>query len=171
MNVFEYIQKFEGGRAWKYIIIHHSATVDGRTNDWQAIKAWHTGKIGSPDPKSPNFNPYIEKPDRDIGYHFGIEYIDGKLTPLIGRGLDLPGAHCVGRNGDGIGICVVGNYDYQSPGHDQLFLLGSICRELMRKYGIGEFRIEPHRNFAQKTCPGRMFNMEKLKNYISGAIT
>jgi hypothetical protein len=171
VNVFEYIQGYTGGRSWKYIIIHHSLTKDGKVNDWQAIKAWHTGKAGSPDPKSPDFNPYIAKPDQDIGYHFGLEYVGGILTPQIGRSLNTTGAHCVGKNTDGIGICVVGNYDLSSPGHDQLFMLASICRELMKKFGIGAFRILPHRDFAPKTCPGKYFSMETLKNYISpGAI-
>lgn len=171
MSVFADIQAYAGPRKWKYIIIHHSATPDGKLNDWQAIKDWHTGKTGSSDPKSPNYNPYKAKPDLDIGYHFGIEYVDGILACRTGRSLDLDGAHCVGKNKDSIGICVVGNFDKMTPNHQQFFMLASLCRELMRKFNIPDRYIYPHRDYAPKTCPGTMFDMNTLQNYIQGEYT
>jgi len=150
-------------RAWQSIILHHSATTDGKTNDWQAIRLWHTGKIGSADKSNPNYNPYIEHPDLDIGYHFGIELNNGRLEYQIGRPLSLQGAHTVGRNETAIGICLIGNYDLTEPSNEQYFLLASLVRDLMRRFGISIYNVFGHNNFADKTCPGLLFNLTKLK--------
>ena len=56
-------------RKWKYIIIHHSATADGRTHEWKGIDRYHT----------------VEKGYDDIGYHFGLERVgDFQMLQLSG---------------------------------------------------------------------------------------
>lgn len=151
---------------WKKIIIHHSATKDGIANDWQGIKLWHTGKIGSADIKSPDYNPYIAKPMKDVGYHWGLEYDNGVLTTKIGRPLYMQGGHTIGQNMVAIGICLVGNFDKFAPNVEQYEAVAKLCATLMRSFNIPKTEIHGHREYAYKTCPGKLFDIEKLRNMV-----
>jgi hypothetical protein len=151
---------------WKKIILHHSATPDGKLNDWAAIKLWHTGKIGSADIKSPDFNPYIAKPMQDVGYNYGLEYENGILLTKIGRPLTMVGAHTLGQNTIAIGICIVGNFDKIEPTHEQYMAVAVLCSTLTRLWGIPKDEIHGHNEYALKTCPGRLFDIEKVKELL-----
>ncbi len=151
-------------RIWKEIIIHHSGTKDGKAYDTQAIRLWHTGKTGSSNPKDMNYNPYVLKPMMDIGYHFLIELNGDRVEIYKGRWLDWNGAHCLGHNDTGIGICVIGNYDKDIPSEHHYFMCASLCRELMKHFSIPIDKIYPHKQFANKTCPGNKFDMDLFKN-------
>ncbi len=70
------------------IIIHCSATPEGRDYTVEDIRRWHKDRGWS-----------------DIGYHYVI-YRNGHIEP--GRDVDIIGAHCVGHNTHSIGICYVG---------------------------------------------------------------
>lgn len=70
------------------IIIHCSATPEGRDYTVEDIRRWHKERGWS-----------------DIGYHYVI-YRNGHIEP--GRDVDIIGAHCVGHNTHSIGICYVG---------------------------------------------------------------
>jgi N-acetylmuramoyl-L-alanine amidase len=74
------------------IIVHCSATAEGRAFTTDDIRQWHT---------SPPRNW------RDIGYHYVIE-IDGSIHK--GRPIVQQGAHCSegGHNRHSIGVCYVG---------------------------------------------------------------
>jgi hypothetical protein len=126
---------------FKGIIIHHSATVDGNTYSWGAIKRYHK----------------VTKGWDDIGYHFGIERINGETVMLTGRGLEWQGAHCLGHN-DTIGICVVGNYDLVPPSSDKVGLLLRLISGLLEMFpDLKPDDVRYHRDFAPKTCPGNYF--------------
>ena len=143
---------------WKYIIIHHTLTKDGEVKDWHSIRSYHKDVKGW----------------SDIGYHYGIEKVNGRYEYQLGRDLFHDGAHCKGRNHDGIGICVVGNFDIDSPAPIQYDLTASLCRQLMDVFGIPITNVLPHRKFAPKTCPGKMFWMKPMKtlqDYILEKIT
>lgn len=73
------------------IIIHCSATPEGRRVTVAEIDRWHR-----------------ERGFRSIGYHY-VVYIDGSVHE--GRPVDQAGAHCSGHNGRSIGICYVGGTD------------------------------------------------------------
>lgn len=172
MTIFDQIDQFDTkSHPWRYIIIHHSATADGKVNDSAAIKLWHTGKSGSDNSEKPNFNPYTIKPMRDIGYHALIERINDRLEYVAGRSLAWDGGHTIGMNTKAIGICLVGNFDKIAPTHDQYFFLASLCRAYQRKFGIRTDDICPHSDFAQKTCPGKLFSMRTLRGYVDGVMT
>ena len=80
------------------IIIHCSATPEGRNITVADIDAWH---------RAQGF--------RSIGYHYVI-YLDGTIHP--GRPLDRIGAHCRGHNRDSIGICYIGGIDARGKPKD-----------------------------------------------------
>lgn len=134
-----------------YIILHHSLTKDTDTVSWGAIRNYHTLQLGWD----------------DIGYHFGIENINGHVEILMGRVPDTPGAHCkqAGMNKKSIGICFVGNYDLAPPPKNVweagLKLVAYFCK----RHGIPIENVIAHRDYATyKTCPGTMFDMGEFKN-------
>lgn len=155
----------------KKIIIHHSATSDNKVaNDWEAIRRYHKsfryqGKTitmtqanlliakGIP----------VERPWKDIGYHAGQEYENNRLVRRQGRADNEAGAHCVGMNSQSLGYCFVGNYDQQAPSDEELRFAVPWIVEKLRKYNLKYTDIEPHRRYAQKSCPGSKFPIEKLR--------
>ena len=70
------------------IIIHCSATAEGRDFGVADIRRWHKAQGWT-----------------DVGYHYVVR-LDG--TVQEGRALSEPGAHCKGHNAHSIGICYVG---------------------------------------------------------------
>ena len=136
----------------KYIIIHHSLTKDSQTVSWGAIRKYH---------KSLGWD--------DIGYHLGIEDINGGYEALVGRTFDRVGAHCkeAGRNWDSIGICFVGNFDYSKPPSRQWDKGVEVISWLARQFKIPYNNIKPHNHFNRyKTCPGRMFDVPSMVDEI-----
>ena len=77
------------------IIVHCTATPEGKPFTVQQIREWHT----APKPKGNGW--------RDIGYHY-IVYLDGSVHN--GRPVEQIGAHCSGHNAHSIGVCYVGVY-------------------------------------------------------------
>ena len=78
-------------RKINYIIVHCTATPEGRWVTNEEITRWHRAR---------GF--------RTIGYHY-VVYLDG--TVHAGRPENEVGAHCQGRNADSIGVCYVGGLD------------------------------------------------------------
>lgn len=78
-------------RTIKEIVIHCSATPEGRNVTVDDIDRWHRQR---------GFDC--------IGYHYVI-YRDG--TIVNGRDENRPGAHCSGHNANSIGICYIGGCD------------------------------------------------------------
>lgn len=123
------------------IVIHHSETKDGTVKDWDGIKKYHME----------------EKGWSDIGYHFGIERINGVITTLEGRSLSKAGAHCEGYNNT-VGICLVGNYDIAPPDKTLLSALSVLTVNILQLFPtITLSDIHKHSEFAKKTCPGTKF--------------
>lgn len=85
----------------------------------------------------------------------------------MGRMWNIPGAHCAGQNHDSLGICFIGNFDKVSPS-DEIFEVGAkIIRLWIELFKIPIGEIYPHRLFnLQKTCPGKLFNMDRLMSFI-----
>ena len=70
------------------IIVHCSATPEGKNYTVEDIRRWHKQQGWS-----------------DIGYHY-IIYRDGSIHD--GRNIDISGAHCEGHNAHSIGVCYIG---------------------------------------------------------------
>lgn len=135
-------------RNWEGIVVHHSASPgkvwgsEGCRNiSVGDIRRWHVDQ---------NFG--------DIGYHYVIDS-DGFICK--GRETDQIGAHCRAdrKNHTSIGICVVGNFQYESPSEIQMSSLVMLVRYLKEEYGIPDKMIELHGNVAgaQTLCPGKFF--------------
>jgi N-acetylmuramoyl-L-alanine amidase len=138
------------------IILHHSATKDSGTVSWNAIRRYHLNEC--------NWS--------DIGYHFGVEYISdpgdpaGSYEVLLGRLPGNEGAHTQGLNHDSIGICFIGNYDETEPPKEMLKAGVRLVTWLCKEYGISPFHIYGHRDFARKTCPGILFNIDLFQEEV-----
>ena len=135
------------------VIIHHSLTKDGKIVDWDGIKRYHMR----------------EKGWSDIGYHCGVERINGVLTALTGRPLNMTGAHCLGHN-DTIGICIVGNYDLAPPDDDMLRYAANITAGYLRMFELPIETVHMHNEYAAKSCPGKRFPWDKFISYVSASL-
>lgn len=123
-------------RKIKEIIIHCSATVDGKDYTVADIDRWHRAK------------GY-----RKIGYHFVI-YRDGSIH--AGRPKAEIGAHCLGHNTYSIGICYIGGLSKEQKPKDtrtpqQRMALRSLLEQLREEFP--EATIHGHNEYANKACP------------------
>jgi hypothetical protein len=141
----------------EYIIIHHSLTKDSGTVSWSAIRSHHVGNLG-----------YL-----DIGYHFGIEAVNNPMDKiltmeiLMGRWVGNHGAHCPPRNKDGVGICLIGNFDEHEVPKLQWEKAIDLCLWLHREFNILLANIRGHKEeHANRTCPGKNFDMEKFRQDV-----
>jgi len=140
---------------WKYLVIHHSVTADGKTFDYQAIKKYHIEVRGW----------------LDIGYHFVVEKVNDQYEVIVGRPLTMNGAHCyqLNMNEQGIGICFVGNYDIAAPDEEMIAVAKKrIIIPLGKMFDIKWNGIIGHREVkgVTKTCPGTMFDMDAFHNSL-----
>lgn len=130
------------------IILHHSATDDSGTVSWGAIRRFHT----------------VECSWGAIGYHYGIELIGDYYEVLVGRLPYENGAHTKDQNSQSLGVCFVGNFDKSMVPQAQWERGLWLCRYLINQFPIKPTEIYGHRSFANKTCPGVNFDIEKFKS-------
>lgn len=139
------------------IILHHSATKDGLTVSWNAIRRYHMGECAW----------------SDIGYHFGVElmpdhgYAPGSYEVIMGRMPDVQGAHTSGHNEDSLGICFVGCFDESPPPTSQLLRGVELCAWLCHVHNLLPRDIYGHRDFAKKTCPGLAFDLKSFRLMVA----
>lgn len=157
----------------RYIIIHHSATEDGETADWPAIRRYHTswrykGLILTPERARELIQAGkvgVEAPWRDIGYHFGVELVADKYVIQTGRPVTQEGAHCKegGMNRQSLGVCMVGNYDVDELPDAARRLLADLVSSQLRQFSIPVENVKKHHDYAAyKTCPGSRFPWGEL---------
>lgn len=123
------------------LIVHCTATPEGKNFTTTDIKRWHT----APKPNGRGWS--------DIGYHYVI-YLDGSIHN--GRDVDLIGAHVTGHNYNSIGIVYVGGTDKNGKAKDtrtdaQKQSLIKLLKELKEKYP--KATIHGHSEYANKACP------------------
>ena len=127
----------------KELIVHCSATPEGKDYSVDTIRQWH-----------------LQRGFSDIGYHY-VVYRDGSIH--IGRDESIIGAHCTGHNTNSIGVCYIGGCasDGKTPKDtrtlQQKESLLSLLKTLKVKYPNA--KIYPHYKFAAKACPS--FNAEE----------
>jgi N-acetylmuramoyl-L-alanine amidase len=146
-------------KKWTAIIIHHSGT---KTGDSAIFDKWHR--------ENNHWN--------GVGYDFvignGTNSGDGQVEVTYRWQKQVTGAHVGGTpnnwaNRDGIGICLVGDFNKSQPSNAQMQSLVKLVRFLQSRYGIPKSRIFGHGTTpgAHETdCPGRNFPMSWLKAQV-----
>lgn len=126
------------------IIVHCTATPEGREVSVDTIRGWHKARGWD-----------------DIGYHY-VVHLDG--TVEAGRPEAKVGAHVSGRNTGTLGIVYVGGVDADDLARaedtrtpEQKAALMALCRALVAKYPTIT-RISGHNEYAAKACPS--FNVQ-----------
>lgn len=133
----------------KRIVLHHSASdLDTTIYD---INRWHLGNGWS-----------------GIGYHYVI-YADG--TIYRGRPENKIGAHAyqdVKReaNSDGIGICMIGNFQYSQPTGAQMNSLVELIKDIRSRYP--NLPVIGHKDVMATACPGKLFPWDDLYKRLEG---
>ena len=122
----------------KEIILHCSATPEGRDIKAKDIRKWHKDQGWS-----------------DLGYHYIID-LDGTVEK--GRDEALVGSHCLNHNNKSIGICYIGGCDKNMNAKDtrtyaQKEALLDLVFLLMEKYNIPLDKVKGHYTYAKKFCP------------------
>lgn len=124
-------------RSINQIIIHCSATREGKDYTVADITRWHKARGW-----------------RTIGYHFVI-YRDGSVHK--GRNLEEIGAHCVGHNAHSVGICYIGGLSADGKTskdtrtQEQRTALRKLVEDLQQQFPGAT--LHGHREFANKSCP------------------
>lgn len=125
------------------IIIHCSATPEGKDFTVDDIRRWH-----------------LARKFADIGYHYVI-YRDGSVHK--GRAENIAGAHCQGHNAHSIGICYIGGVakDGKTPKDTRTPQQKQALRQLVQQlqFVYPRATVHGHNEYSSKACPS--FNVQK----------
>ena len=130
------------------IILHCTATPEGRHTTVEDIRRWHKAQGWS-----------------DIGYHY-VVYLDGSIND--GRPVEIAGAHTKGLNKNSIGVVYVGGIDAMNfkpkdtRTDKQKEALDCLLNELLGTYKGAT--LHGHNEFAAKACPS--FDVQKEYEYL-----
>ncbi len=141
-------ERAAAGRTVRRIIIHCSATPDGRAQTVRDIDRWH-GERKPPFNREHVWRRRMNPELAHIGYHFVI-YINGATA--TGRHMDEIGAHARGANFDSLGICLIGTSRFRAA---QWHSLAELVTLLLAVRCPGA-RVLGHRDLpgVAKACPG-----------------
>ena len=142
---------------WKGIVIHHSAT------DVGSAKALD------------NFHRNQRRMENGLAYHFvignGRGMGDGEVHIGNRWKKQLDGGHLKKEewNKIYIGICLIGNFEKQSPSSRQMNALEGLTRHLMRRCSLNSTTVTTHRikHKNHTVCPGKNFSISKLKSRLN----
>lgn len=127
----------KSSRTINEIIIHCTATPEGKDYTVDTIRQWHRQRGFS-----------------DVGYHY-IIHPNGQLDD--GRDVNVAGAHCSGHNSHSIGIAYIGGMTADNKSakdtrtDEQRTAIKRLLRALRSIYP--KAKIHGHRDFAAKACP------------------
>jgi hypothetical protein len=136
-------------RAWRYIVIHHSATETGCAKAFDAEHRQRRDKDG--------------RRWDGLGYDFVIGNGTGSGDGAVEVGYrwrdQKRGAHAGNdlMNEQGIGICLVGDFTKSSPTAAQMRSLSRLCNYLSAYCGIPRSNFRLHGDVKTTSCPGPLF--------------
>ena len=138
-----YYKKSDSYKGWKYIVIHHSATLAG------SVKAFHKF--------------HTEQGYGGVAYHFvignGNGMKDGEVQGTFRWKQQISGTHVSVKAWDhnvfGIGICLVGNLENTPPTKAQMEALKKLISRLKRTHSIKSKNIFGHKHVKHDDAPGR----------------
>ena len=140
-----------GARAWRYIVIHHSASPTGSA---AAFDREHRARGWD-----------------ELGYHFvignGTGSGDGQIEVGPRWTKQKYGAHAKTPderyNQYGIGICLVGNFDNGPPDAAQMKSVSTLVAYLMKTYNIAPENVIGHRDTKATDCPGKFCSVDAIR--------
>jgi len=162
-DVADSIQIDETERTWRFIVIHHSATDSGSV---ESIHRDHRSR------RDRSGRPWL-----GIGYHFvignGSGMADGQISPTFRWKQQLHGAHSgsLPHNSQGIGICLIGNFENSKPTPAQHAAVTELIRQIVRHYNIEMGNIIGHSNVRATACPGRYFPLRDVIQDSTRSVT
>lgn len=132
-------------RKIKLIVIHCSASPNGRPASIEDIDAWHHERGFN---RQPLWRAYFNRDVASVGYHYVIG-VDGKV--YTGRHHDEVGAHAKGHNQHSLGVCMIGTDRFSLM---QWYALRDLIQKLSDTNDSPE--VVGHRDLpaVAKTCPG-----------------
>ena len=123
------------------IVVHCSDSWDNRDVTAADIRRWHEQRGWA-----------------DIGYHFVIRRT-GQIE--LGRALEVPGAHVKGSNENSVGICMVGQSQFEECQFQALHSLVEMLSFMFPNADtLGHYELN-----NQKTCPN--IDMVRLRSYLA----
>ena len=131
------------------IIVHHSATNSGTP---EAFARYHVEENGWP----------------GIGYHYVISKT-GQIYKC--QNVTTVSYHAGNANRRSIGVCLVGNFDTQTPTDVQMDALMELLAELITAYPAAKGNIIGHREVPRtyKSCPGKNVDMNKVRDCVASS--
>ncbi|MDP8299991.1 MAG: N-acetylmuramoyl-L-alanine amidase [Candidatus Tantalella remota] len=141
---------------WQYIIIHHSATEEGSSTEFNSA--------------------HLRRGWKGVGYHFIIDNgtcgkADGQIETSPRWLEQANGAHCKagGMNEKGIGVCLVGNFSQDKVSRAQMKSLAYLVNTLSDYYNIPQSRILGHGQVsgAHTECPGKRFPWKTVRSRLN----
>lgn len=145
---FESIDKLIGRKEakvkWRYITVHHSATLEGNAGAFD--RNHRHRRMGG------------------LFYHFVIGNGHGAEDGEIEVGWRWARQAEVNRRGD-IQICLVGDFNRQELTAEQFSALSRLIKVLKSRYNIPAYNIRGHKDIRgckPTECPGDHFNLRKV---------
>lgn len=138
------------------IVLHHSLTSQSLDffKTLSSFENTHKERLGKK-----YGQPVSDTNYPNIAYHYVIS-TDGLSAKT--RNLEDVGYHAsnISVNKESIGICLQGNLDYETPTEAQYTTLRGLIKMLRGKHG--DLTLHEHKEYAKKTCPGKLFDINKL---------
>ncbi len=145
-------------RAWKMIVIHHTAFENGSA---ATIDALHKRKGWD-----------------GLGYHFvignGSLTKDGQVEVGWRWKSQREGAHCRIHpyddnrfNRTGIGICLIGDFERRPPSRAQMASLDRLAGWLQKRYRIPAGQVKRHSDIKATDCPGHCFTWASFQKRLT----
>jgi len=138
----------------KYIMVHHTAVSYTKNPDqFVANNKYHQQKW--------NFKS-------SLGFFLGYNYeINAAGYRRQARADGEPTAACFQQSmNDGrcVHIGLDGNFDIEKPKPNQIYALRDLLRLLRRRYNLPAENIYFHSQFAPKTCPGNLIDLNFIRS-------